>query len=136
MNNIFRSIGLIARATASIGNQTFEEKELQNNQFIYIMRVVETPGITQGELAALLHVEPSTSLRAIRKLETSHFVERRDSPDNKKLKLLFPTEKALNYYPKLKQYESSVSATAMKNLSAGEKLLLTELLEKIAQNMN
>lgn len=49
MPNAFRSIGLIARATAAMGNKLFQADDLNNNQFIFLMRIVETPSITQAE---------------------------------------------------------------------------------------
>ncbi|WP_367295866.1 MarR family winged helix-turn-helix transcriptional regulator [Levilactobacillus yonginensis] len=135
MQNYFRSIGLIARANAVIGNRVFKPDDLQSNQFIYLMRIVENPGITQTELADQLHVDPSTCLRTVRKLTNHDFVERQLDSHNKKLRLLKATAKGQAMYPALRKYEQSILTAGTAGLSTGEKALLEELLGKVATNI-
>ena len=135
MPNSFRSIGLIARVTATMGNQLFQANDLQNNQFIYLMRINETPGITQTELADQLHVDPSTCLRTVRKLIANHYVTRLTDATNKKRRPLQATAKGQAMYPALQNYEQHVLAVGTQELSAGEQALLEELLAKVARNM-
>lgn len=135
MPNSFRSIGLIARATSEIGNQLFQRVDLQNNQFIYLMRIVENPGITQTDLATQLHVDPSTCLRAVRKLIDYQYVTRQADANNKKRRPLVATEKGQAFYPQLEAYEQHILGIGTHGLSAGESLLLEELLTKVAGNI-
>jgi len=135
MQNYFRSIGLIARANAVIGNRVFKPDDLQSNQFIYLMRIVENPGITQTELADQLHVDPSTCLRTVRKLTDNDFVERQLDSHNKKLRLLKATAKGQAMYPALRKFEQSILTAGTAGLSTGEKALLEELLGKVAANI-
>ncbi|WP_061776794.1 MarR family winged helix-turn-helix transcriptional regulator [Levilactobacillus senmaizukei] len=135
MPNSFRSIGLIARATAVIGNQRFQPDQLHHNQFIYLMQIVENPGITQTELAAQLHVDPSTCLRTVRKLITSEYVVRTVDEQDKKRRPLMATEKGQAVYPDLERYERQIIAAGTAGLSTGEKALLSELLGKVANNI-
>lgn len=135
MPNSFRSIGLIARTTAVMGNQLFQAEDLANNQFIYLMRINETPGITQTELADQLHVDPSTCLRTVRKLITSGYVVRQTDATNKKRRPLQATAKGTAMYPALAAYEDHVLSIGTTGLSTGETALLEELLAKVATNM-
>ncbi|UIF28740.1 MarR family winged helix-turn-helix transcriptional regulator [Levilactobacillus brevis] len=135
MPNSFRSIGLIARATSEIGNQLFQRADLQNNQFIYLMRIVENPGITQTDLATQLYVDPSTCLRAVRKLIDHQYVTRQTDAHNKKARPLMATAKGRAAYPELQAYEQQILAIGTHGLSAGEALLLEELLAKVATNV-
>lgn len=135
MANSFRSIGLIARVTATMGNQLFQADDLANNQFIYLLRITEQPGITQTELAAQLHVDPSTCLRTVRKLITSGYVQREVDATNKKRRPLIATTTGMAMKPALEAYEQHVLAVGTAGLSIGEKALLEELLAKVAQNM-
>ncbi|MFC6260662.1 MarR family winged helix-turn-helix transcriptional regulator [Levilactobacillus fujinensis] len=135
MPNSFRSIGLIARVTAIMGNQLFQADDLQNNQFIYLMRINETPGITQTELADQLHVDPSTCLRTVRKLIANAYVTRSTDAANKKRRPLQATAKGQAVYPALEKYEQQILAVGTQDLSAGEQALLEELLAKVARNM-
>ncbi|MFD1456663.1 MarR family transcriptional regulator [Levilactobacillus lanxiensis] len=135
MANSFRSIGLIARVTATMGNQLFQADDLANNQFIYLLRITEQPGITQTELASQLHVDPSTCLRTVRKLITSGYVSRETDDANKKRRPLVATTKGMAMAPALEAYEQHVLAIGTAGLSTGEAALLEELLAKVATNM-
>ncbi|WP_204122260.1 MULTISPECIES: MarR family transcriptional regulator [Levilactobacillus] len=135
MANSFRSIGLIARVTATMGNQLFQADDLANNQFIYLLRITEQPGITQTELASQLHVDPSTCLRTVRKLITSGYVSRETDDANKKRRPLVATSKGMAMAPALEAYEQHVLAIGTAGLSTGEAALLEELLAKVATNM-
>jgi DNA-binding MarR family transcriptional regulator len=135
MTNSFRSIGLIARVTATMGNQLFQADDLANNQFIYLLRITEQPGITQTELANQLHVDPSTCLRTVRKLITSGYVSRETDDANKKRRPLVATTKGMAMAPALEAYEQHVLAIGTAGLSTGEAALLEELLAKVATNM-
>lgn len=135
MPNAFRSIGLIARATAAMGNQLFQADDLNNNQFIFLMRIVETPGITQAELATQLHVDPSTCLRAVRKLIATQYVTRGTDAHDKKRRPLLATAKGQAIYPALEDYEQQILSVGTQGLSTGETALLEELLAKVAHNV-
>jgi len=135
MANSFRSIGLIARVTATMGNQLFQADDLANNQFIYLLRITEAPGITQTELADQLHVDPSTCLRTVRKLITSGYVTRQTDASNKKRRPLVATAKGMAMSPALEAYEQHILAVGTTDLSTGEQALLEELLAKVADNM-
>ncbi|MFX3618833.1 MAG: MarR family winged helix-turn-helix transcriptional regulator [Sporolactobacillus sp.] len=135
MIDILRSIGLITRITTSDGNQLFKNMGLNNNQFIYVIRVSENPGIIQSELADLIHIDHSTSLRTIQKLERSGFIERRKDAVNKKIRRVYPTAQALSVYPLLHEYESDSASHAVLGLSSVEQKLLNDLLFKVVKNV-
>lgn len=135
MPNAFRSIGLISRATSVIGNQLFRHDDLQNSQFIYLMRIIENPGITQTALADQLHVDPSTCLRTVRKLIAHQYVARQADAHNKKLRPLVATPEGQALYPELQAYEQHILAIGTHGLTPGEQLILEELLAKVATNV-
>lgn len=136
MQNSFRSIGLIARATSSMGNRLFAAQQLQANQFLYLLRILDAPGITQAELATQLHVDPSTCLRTVRKLITGGYVTRQADPTNKKRKCLVPTPLAQQDYPRLQAYEQALLQIGTQDFTAGEKQILRELLARVATNID
>lgn len=135
MIEILRQIGLITRITMSDGNQLFKGIGLNNNQFIYVIRVSENPGITQSELADRIHIDHSTSLRTIQKLERNGFIERRKDAVNKKIRRVYPTKKALSVYPMLHDYEAASASHAVLSLSDEDQRSLNELLDKVVKNL-
>ncbi|PJO42198.1 MarR family winged helix-turn-helix transcriptional regulator, partial [Lysinibacillus xylanilyticus] len=78
MKEILRDIGAIARALDSISNIEFKELDLTKGQYLYVTRICENPGIIQEKVAELLKVDRTTASRAIQKLETKGFVEKRN----------------------------------------------------------
>lgn len=135
MQNAFRSIGLIARATSIMGNRLFTPKNLQANQFLYLLRILENPGITQADLATQLHVDPSTCLRAVRKLSAGGYLTRETDPTNQRRKRLVPTAKAQADAAQLHGYEQALLTVGTQDFTPGERLMLQELLARVAANI-
>ncbi|MFJ8512218.1 MarR family winged helix-turn-helix transcriptional regulator [Lysinibacillus xylanilyticus] len=135
MKEILRDIGAIARALDSISNIEFKELDLTKGQYLYVTRICENPGIIQEKVAELLKVDRTTASRAIQKLETKGFVEKRNEIGNKKNKQLFPTDKSLKIYPFLKREGDYSNARALDGFSPEEIDSIHDLLIRIRQNI-
>ncbi|MFJ3388133.1 MULTISPECIES: MarR family winged helix-turn-helix transcriptional regulator [Lysinibacillus] len=135
MKEILRDIGAIARALDSISNIEFKELDLTKGQYLYVTRICENPGIIQEKVAELLKVDRTTASRAIQKLETKGFIEKRNEMGNKKNKQLFPTEKSLKIYSLLKREEDYSNARALNGFSPKEIDSIHDLLIRIRQNI-
>lgn len=132
---ILREIGMIARALDSISNIEFKELDLTKGQYLYLARICEDPGIIQEKLAERIKVDRTTAARAIQKLVTNGFVEKRDDDRNKKIKRLFPTEKGERAYPFLKRENDHSNRVALEGLSEGEAETVCMLLRRIRRNV-
>lgn len=135
MKEILRDIGAIARALDSISNIEFKELDLTKGQYLYVTRICENPGIIQEKVAELLKVDRTTASRAIQKLETKGFVEKRHEIGNKKNKQLFPTDKSLKIYPFLKREGDYSNARALDGFSPEEIDSIHDFLNRIRQNI-
>ncbi|MGE7986949.1 MarR family winged helix-turn-helix transcriptional regulator [Lysinibacillus fusiformis] len=135
MKEILREIGAIARALDSISNIEFKELDLTKGQYLYVIRICENPGIIQEKVAELLKVDRTTASRAIQKLETKGFIEKRSDQGNKKNKLLFPTKKSLNIYPFLKREGEYSNERALDGFSSEEVDSIHHLLTRVLQNI-
>ncbi|MGE7926297.1 MarR family winged helix-turn-helix transcriptional regulator [Lysinibacillus xylanilyticus] len=135
MKEILRDIGTIARALDSISNIEFKELDLTKGQYLYVTRICENPGIIQEKVAELLKVDRTTASRAIQKLETKGFIEKRNEIGNKKNKQLFPTDKSLKIYPFLKREGDYSNARALDGFSPEEIDSIHVLLIRIRQNI-
>src|SRR5690606_41853930 len=111
---------MIARALDSISNIEFKEFDLTKGQYLYVVRICEQPGIMQEKLADLIKVDRTTTARAIAKLEKSNFIEKRNDEFNKKIKKLYPTNKALAIYPSILKEHKHSENTAMLGFSRSE----------------
>ncbi|BDH63521.1 MarR family transcriptional regulator [Lysinibacillus sp. PLM2] len=135
MKEILREIGMIARALDSISNIEFKEYDLTKGQYLYIVRVCENPGIIQEKLAELIKVDRTTAARAIKKLVINGFIEKREDPQNKKIKRLFPTEEGEKIYPFLKREHDYSNSIALAGISETEVETLFNLLQKVRKNV-
>lgn len=135
MAEILREIGMIARALDSISNIEFKELELTKGQYLYLVRICENPGIIQGQLLDLIKVDRSTATRALQKLESHGFIEKLGDPGNKKIKKIYPTEKARQTYPFIIRENEHSNAVALDGFTEQEALEAERYLRRIRQNI-
>lgn len=135
MKDILREIGMIARALDSISNIEFKEFDLTKGQYLYLVRICENPGIIQEKLAEMIKVDRTTAARAIKKLEMSGFIEKKDDQQNKKINRLFPTERGASVYPYIKRENEYSNSVALEGFSEGEIETLVHLLQRVRRNV-
>lgn len=130
-----REIGMIARALDSIANIEFKEYDLTRGQYLYLVRICENPGIIQEKLAEMIKVDRTTASRAIKKLEANGFIEKRADSTNKKIKMIFPTEKGKAIAPNISKENDHSERVALQGLSEAETALLSGLLQRVRNNV-
>ena len=130
-----REIGMIARALDSISNVEFKEFNLTKGQYLYLVRIVEQPDIIQEALSDLIMVDRTTVSRAVKKLITDGLVEKRDNPDNLKIKHLRATEKGRVIYQVIKRENDYSEAVALQGFSNAEVQQLNAMLIRMRENV-
>ena len=132
---ILREIGIIARALDSMANIEFRHVDLAKGQYLYLVRIVENPGIIQEELSDLLKVDRSTVARSVKKLESKGLIERRSVAGNLKNKELFATDTGKKLYPFILSEHTYSEQQALTGFSKEEAQLLEKMLSKVRQNI-
>lgn len=135
MKQILREVGMITRCFESIANIEFKEYNLSKNQYIYLVRICENPGIIQERIADLIKVDRSTASRAIEKLKQAGFIKKVVTEENKKNVCLYATEKGLEIFKMLQKEEAYSDDTALKGISEEERQILLTLLSIIRANI-
>ncbi|MBU7591245.1 MarR family winged helix-turn-helix transcriptional regulator [Metabacillus halosaccharovorans] len=135
MKEILREIGMIARALDSISNIEFKEYDLTKGQYLYLVRICESPGIIQEKLAEMIKVDRTTAARAIKKLELNGFIEKKNDEYNQKIKKLFPTEKGKNVYPFIKRENEHSNNVALEGFTDIEVETIYHLLQRVRKNV-
>ena len=131
MFDIIRTIGAVTRTIQIDSNNHFKELGLNNNLFIYVIRVCEKPGMFLGELADNVQIDRTTAFRTIKKLATLGYFELKKDAVNQKIKRVYPTEKAMDIYPQLHKYEQKQSDFLLSHLSTEEIAQLKQLMAKL-----
>ena len=131
MFKIIRTIGAITRTIQIDSNNHFKEFGLNNNLYIYIVLICEQPGMFLGELADNVQIDRTTAFRTIKKLVKLGYFELKKDSVNQKIKRVYPTEKAMDIYPQLHEYEQKQSDFLLSNLSTEEIAQLKQLMAKL-----
>ncbi|MFB1099636.1 MarR family winged helix-turn-helix transcriptional regulator [Terribacillus sp. JSM ZJ617] len=135
MKEILREIGMIARALDSISNIEFKEYDLARGQYLYLVRIVENPGIIQEKLAEMIKVDRTTAARAVKKLEINGFIKKKNDEQNQKIKKLFPTEKGEQVNHFIRRENDHSDKVALAGLSDQEVESLYYLLQRVRKNI-
>ena len=134
-NKILREIGTLSRSIHSICDIKFKELKLQKGQYIYLTRICENPGINFIDLTMLLKIDKTSTTKAIQKLETEGYIERKTDINDKRVIRLYPTEKGLESYADIIDEENKNIAICLKDFSEDEKNIVTELIIKMSKNI-
>lgn len=84
----------VARHIRVLADQMARRHHLTRAQWILLMRLEERPGRCQADLAEMLEVEPITVARLVDRLAAQGWVERRDSPQDRRRWMLYLTPHA------------------------------------------
>lgn len=77
--------------------------EIPPGRHEYVLAICREPGRSQDALAAELCVNKSSVARVMDSFEAGGYVERRANPRDKRCLNIYPTEKLLSIYPKVKE---------------------------------
>ena len=115
----------------------FREKELADTglagcQTPYLTALCRRPGITQEELARELSVNKSSVTRQLCALEEKGWVRREADPNDKRSMLVYPTEQAQAFMPRLFQCYRDWNDYLTQDFTEEEQTLLSQLMVRIA----
>jgi MarR family transcriptional regulator for hemolysin len=118
---------------------TFEQKAAAKgytrSHWNVLAYLEETPGMTQVRLANLMEVEPITLSRYLDRMEANGWLERRNDPQDRRVKRLFLTEKAMPELEAIKKLRDEVVVTAVAAVPDEHKALFVSILEGIKKNL-
>lgn len=87
----------------SVFRASVSECEIAASRHAYVLEICREPGRTQDALAAELCVNKSSVARVLDSFEENGYIERIPSSKDKRCLLVYPTEKLLRVYPKIKE---------------------------------
>ncbi|NLS37891.1 MarR family transcriptional regulator [Fructobacillus tropaeoli] len=128
---VFRQMGSVSRRATKEMNQAASQYQLENNLFLYLIRIVEHEGLTQSDLAELIQVDKTTLSRSLKKLDDRGYIDKVTDAQNKNYKQLYPTQKARDRYEVLAKLERQYIKGRLSTLSATELTDLNKILNKI-----
>lgn len=102
MPSLMRYINIVSRCAAMWRADKLEGTELGDQHYPYILTVCRNPGISQDAIARKLFINKSNVTRSLAYLETHGFVTREQSTEDRRITLVYPTEKAHEILPSVR----------------------------------
>jgi DNA-binding MarR family transcriptional regulator len=108
---------------------------LSTAQWRLLARLVKDEGSTQARLAEFLEIEPISVSRLVDRMEASGWVMRKQDAGDRRVRMIFPTEKSRNAFAAVKAIAGDIYDEALTGLSQAERRALISGLEKLVENL-
>lgn len=99
-----------------------------------ISRVCRFPGCTQDSLVEQLCLDKSTVARHLARLEELGYIERRAAENDARFRVVYPTQKAVELFPRLRETYFSFYEALLAGLTEEERAVLASLSAKLCEN--
>lgn len=132
--NIGRQISILYRLGQSYIGKRLEQYNIGSGQYIFLLILYRHSGISQEELSSHLRIDKATTAKAVKKLETLGYVERRADPKDKRAYELYITDKAEEIRPQVQAAMKSWRNLLTTGLDENEIKVANTLLAKMTEN--
>lgn len=132
MASYMKSINVISRCCGLCRSEKLKDFDIGDCQHGYIFEICRNPGVSQDQLARRLFINKSNASRQLAYLEKTGFVERKQSEKDRRVILVYPTEKMLGVLPEVRKATQEWKAYLTDGMTEEELSVLSELLERIA----
>mgnify|MGYP000958990009 FL=1 len=132
MDPLMKYINTISRCAMLYRNEKLEHEGLNGYQHTYIIIICNNPGISQDSLTKRIYVNKSNVARQLALLEQNGFVTRQPSKEDKRVMLVYPTQKAYGIYPRVKAFISEWNSFLCEDFSTEECTALLSMLTHIS----
>lgn len=135
MPSIMRQISVLYRCSSIFRAEKYKELgvKLGTCHHSYILLLCRYPGISQDAISRHICINKSNVTRHLVQLEKNGFVERRQSEDDKRVILVYPTEKAYEVLPLVRSANKEWREYITDGMSDEEIAYAAELLQKMAK---
>ena len=140
MKNETHGLGMMLHDAARAMRKAFEERSsafgLSSAQWRMMVHVCKVGSAPQSRFADLLEIEPISVSRALDRLEAQGWVTRQNDPNDRRVRLVMPTAKALQGFDHIHTIAEQVYGQALAGMSDDEKRILMAGLSTIVTNLS
>jgi len=108
---------------------------LSSSQYIYLVQLYKGDHVTQDWLAKELHLDKSSTARAVKQLEVKGYIEKKANPDDKRSQFICLTKEAHSIKKELFAVLDGWNEKMTAKLSDQEYELLYDMLKEIAEEV-
>ncbi len=140
MKSETQGLGLLLHDAARAVRKRFEERSvefgLSSAQWRMLVHVCKVGSAQQSRFAELLEIEPISVSRLLDRMEQQDWVTREHDPNDRRVRLVLPTPKALMAFSHIKAIADEVYAVALADLTEDQRRTLTTGLQTIVTNLS
>lgn len=103
MASIMRRMNIMSRCESIYRTESVGVPDICGAHHSFILAITNNPGMSQEEIARHICLNKSTVARTLLYLEEHGYVSRKTDPSDKRQIRVFPTEKMLEIYPRVKE---------------------------------
>lgn len=129
---LYFTANALARKVEKIAIEGWKKVDLSPSHAYLLLLALQEPGITAGQLAEQLQLSPSTVTRLVEKLEEKKLVIR--ASEGKQTNV-YPTQKAKDLKPVLKECVNELTERYNKVLAKGEGKCFIESMHEVCERL-
>ena len=133
------TLGFLLHDAARLLRRRFEARGqrhgLSSAQWRLLVHLAREGSASQARIAELLEIEPISVSRLVDRMEQAGWVERGSDPNDRRVRLLQPSQKAIDAFEEVRLIAGEIYDRALEGLDAGERALLTRGLETVVANL-
>jgi len=131
MPSLTQELDAIARCSAQYRAEMLAPLGLKSCHASYLLQIIQNPGISQEQLARRIYFNKSSVARQLAILEEAGFIRRITSQEDRRVTQLYPTQRAMEILPQLRQALLDWEVLVTEGFSEQELELLREMLLKM-----
>ena len=120
MSTIMRKVNILSRCESIYRTDRLKEASLCGFHHSYILAICGNPGLSQEQLARHVCFNKSNVTRHLAQLEEQGYVERRPSESDRRVMLVYPTDKMRSLLPEVRRIVEDWNAYLVEGLSPEE----------------
>jgi MarR family transcriptional regulator, transcriptional regulator for hemolysin len=133
-------LGFLIHSAGRLLRKRFEERAsghgLSAAQWRLLFRLMKEEGVAQAKLAEFLEIEPISVSRLLDRMEEGGWIERQPSPQDRRVRMVFPSAKARALYDSIQDVVAEVYEEALDGVSDADRAALSRALERLVTNLS
>ncbi|XCN74574.1 MAG: MarR family transcriptional regulator [Candidatus Electrothrix aestuarii] len=126
---------LTVKAFLGVLGEKLKGTDISPSQFLALANLTALGPLSQSELADRLAVTGATTARLIDRMERDEWVRRERAPEDQRVKMIIPTEKAAGTWQEISAAGREVLDQAYQGISKEELETVKKVLQKIRTNL-
>jgi len=116
-------------------NRAFEKFNIGHGQYIFMLFVYFNEGVSQKEVSRELGLDKTTTAKALKRLESEGYLERRQCSEDKRYYELYMTDRGNVTFPKMWDEVMKIAKIASKGLTEEQYKQTLECMKVIFGNI-